>query len=209
MTFGSGLSRVLVALIPIAAMLVFEGVLPFLMMLFWEFSCRRDSSEGALEGGDSLDDLDDSIPSEDDQSEDSKKNLGARWRPGSRYFKVLYEAAAKGNLMAMDRLAEHALRMNGLTEAFYWKLKILLRGGCPSSCTEDDVRQTWLDAGCPRQRPAEGLGCFTWEQSRFATAVLNLDSEIDPAESYRIINMMARDGNKDAILYLERGSHHL
>lgn len=203
MTFGSGLSRALVAFIPIAAMLVFEGLLPFLMMLFWEFACRRDSPEGTRDGDESSNDQDDSVPLEENQSEGPKKNPGARWRPGSRYFRVLYKAAEKGNLMAMDRLAEHALRLNGLTEAFYWKLAILLRGGRPSLCTEEEVRQTWLDAGCPRQSPVEGLGRFTWEQSRFATAVLNLDSEIDPAESYRTINVLARDGNEDAILYLK------
>lgn len=204
--------RILIVAVLLAIVAYFEGVRPYLRRRKW----KRDFPPAAVGESDKEPKKEPekkpekAVPAKRADGADrvsvrpdaAKPKVNARWQPGSPYFKVLYEAADKGNFMAMDKLAMHALQMKGFAEAFYWKLMIPMKGGLPPPMTEESVRRSWRKARCPEQ-PKNGLGCFGEDRCAFATAVMRMRSGIHPHSSLKAIKELATGGNADARLYLK------
>ena len=193
MTIGSTSGRVLIAAIPVAAMLFIEVGLPFLRKCWGkedehpdEEGIPQDYSAAALRtsAGD--------VP---------RSRPASRWHQNGRYYQILHQTANSGNMASMDKLGELALVRRDFVEAFYWKLMVELHGGRSHGVPAWDICRAWLDAGCS-ERAAEGEGgLFTEDQEGFAMAVLNLWNGLHVRTSTETIRQMVREGHVDAIRF--------
>ena len=126
-----------------------------------------------------------------------------RRRQDDRYFQSLYQTAQAGSLSAMNKLGEFALVRRNFVEAFYWKLMLEMRHGNPSGLPAQGVCRVWQDLGCPAQAADKG-GSFTENQSRLAMAVLDLWSGRHVHTPKETIRKMVEEGDRDALLYAKR-----
>ena len=186
MTIGSTSGTILIAAIPVAAMLFAEAVLPW----WWR---RRERGRG------------EDVPSAPVGRESSGASSGqaqrpSRWRQDGRYYRILHQTANMGNLASMDKLGELALVRKDYAEAFYWRLMMELLGAPSPGLSADGICRLWTDAKCPDWHPAEG-GLFTERQARFARAVLDLWSGRHLHAPLEAIRRMVRDGEREACLF--------
>lgn len=190
MTIGSPLGRILLAAIPVTAMLFIEGILP-------RWKRRRDVPSRQIES--------DQVRRDAAPVEDARRDAAptGHRRQGDRYFQTLYQAAQSGSLSAMNKLGEFALVRRNFVEAFYWKLMLEMRHGKPSGLPAQGVCRFWQDVGCPAPTADEG-GLFTDNQSKLAMAVLDLWSGRHVHTPKETIRQMVEEGDKDALLCAKR-----
>ena len=192
------IARILIAAIPVTAMLVIEGVLS-------RKNRRRDVSSRRIEPDQMRGDV---VSANQDQPRRDVASAGNvasthRWRQDDRYMQTLYRTAQSGSLSAMNKLGEFAFVHRNFAEAFYWKLMLEMRHGKPSGLPAQGVCRFWQDVGCPAPTADEG-GSFTDGQSRLAMAVLDLWSGRHVHTPKETIRQMMEEGDKDALLYVKR-----
>ena len=192
------IARILIAAIPVAAMLVIEGVLS-------RKNRRRDVSPRRIESDQTRRDV---APTDQGQTRRDVASTGDvtstnRQRQDDRYFQTLYQTAQAGSLSAMNKLGEFAFVRRNFVEAFYWKLMLEMRHGRPSGLPAQGVCRFWQDVGCPEPTADEG-GSFTESQSKLAMAVLDLWSGRHVHTPKETIRQMAEEGDKDARLCAKR-----
>ena len=197
MTIGSTSGRVLIAVIPVAAMLFIEVGLPFLRK-------RRKKENGYPEAEGVPQNRSAAAAAPRTSAEDVPRSRpNSRWSQNGRYFQVLYQTAQAGSLSAMNKLGEFAFVRRNFVEAFYWKLMLEMRHGKPSGLPARAVCHVWQDAGCPAS-DSEECGSFTDSQSRLAMAVLDLWSGRHVHTPTETIRTMMEEGDRDALLYAKR-----
>lgn len=195
MTGGSTIARILIAAIPVMAMLVVETVLS-------RKNRRRDVDVDVDADADAA-----SCRVEPVRTRRNTASTGdvvsARRRQDDRYFQTLYQSAQSGSLSAMNKLGEFAFVRRNFAEAFYWKLMLEMRHGRPSGLPARGVCRVWQDVGCPAPTVDEG-GSFTDKQSKLAMAVLDLLSGRHVQKPKETIRQMVEEGDKDALLCAKR-----
>ena len=203
------IGRILIAAIPVMAMLVIETVLS-------RRKRRRDETSRRIEPDLTRRDvasMGDVASTGQDQTRRDVVSMGnvasTRQRQDDRYFKTLYQSAQSGSLSAMNKLGEFAFIRRNFVEAFYWKLMLEMRHGRPSGLPAQGVCRFWQDVGCPKPTADEG-GSFTDNQSKLAMAVLDLWSGRHVHTPRETIRKMAEEGDKDALLCAKRfGIRHV
>lgn len=198
MTIGNTVTRILIAAIPVTAMLFIEVALPLLRKRLEQAMDRfgkEDFPQACSEDAEAL-----RMP---DEEEMPRTRSESRWRQDGRYYQILYQTAGIGNIASMDKLGELALVRKDFVEAFYWKLMVELHHGRPAGLSARGVCRTWKDAGYPESK-AGGGGSFTKSQSRLAMAVLDLWSERHVHTPKEILRKMVEEGDRDALLYAKR-----
>ena len=202
MTIGHTIARILIAAIPVTAMLVIEGVLS-------RRKRRRGISPRQIESDQTRRDVASTGSDVDTASCRAESDLPRRdvastkRQQDGRYFQTLYQAAQAGSLSAMNKLGEFAFARRNFVEAFYWKLMLEMRHGRPSGLPAQGVCRFWQDVGCPAPAVDES-GSFTDSQSRLAMAVLDLWSGRHVHTPKETIRKMAEEGDKDALLCAKR-----
>ena len=205
MTIGNTIARILIAAIPVTAMLVIEGVLSRRKRKRG-ISPRQDvdATSCRVEPDLTRRDVASAIRDQPRRPVASTGNVAsAKRRQDDRYIQTLYRTAQAGNLSAMNKLGEFAFVRRDFVEAFYWKLMLELRHGKPSGLPAQGICRFWQDVGCPEPTADEG-GSFTENQSRLAMAVLDLWSGRHVQTPKETIRQMAEEGDKDALLCAKR-----
>ena len=206
MTIGNTIARILIAAIPVTAMLFIEGVLS-------RRRHRRDVSSRRIESDQTRRDAPRLAPASQlaslggyastDQDQTRRDVASTKRQQDDRYFQTLYRTAQSGSLSAMNKLGEFAFIRRNFVEACYWKLMLELRHGRPSGLPAQGVCRFWYDVGCPEPTADEG-GSFTDSQSRLAMAVLDLWSGRHVHTPKETIRQMVKEGDKDALLCAKR-----
>lgn len=204
MTVGNTSVAVLLAAIPVTAMLFIEIGLPYLKKRNERKSGADEKSSPREEtplrdaegpsvqiGGESAN----AVPSEQVQRP-------SRWRQNGRYYQILHQTANSGNLASMDKLGELALVHKDYTEAFYWRLMMELLGAPSPGLSANGICRVWMDAKCPEWHPTEG-GLFTEKQARFAATVLDLWSGCHVYTPLETLRQMFKDCEREARLYAQ------
>ena len=200
------IARILIAAIPVAAMLVIEGVLSRKNRRRAALS-RQDVDAASCRVEPDLTRRDVASTIRDQLRRDVASAGNAvstrRWRQDGGYFQSLYQTAQAGSLSAMNKLGEFAFVRRNFVEAFYWKLMLEMRHGRPSGLPAQGVCRFWQDVGCPAPNTDEG-GSFTENQSKLAMVVLDLWSGRHVHTPKETIRQMAEEGDKDALLCARR-----
>ena len=199
MTIDNTVTRILIAAIPVVAMLFIEIVLSLLRGRR-EREREHPDEEGVSQGCSAAG----AVPRTTSAEKVPRPPPTSRiWRQDGRYYQILYQTAGIGNIASMDKLGELALVRKDFVEAFYWKLMVELHHGRPAGLSARGVCRTWKDAGYPESN-AGGGGSFTKNQSRLAMAVLDLWSERHVHAPKEILRKMVEEGDRDALLYAKR-----
>lgn len=120
-----------------------------------------------------------------------------------RYLMLLYQSAELGSLLAMSKLGDHAYAREDLVEAFYWKLRVEMKGGVARNPSTSEILQAWMQAGCPEEYENETTG-FSEQKGSFARAVLCFMSGVDIRGARIQLNELADAGDPDACRFLRR-----
>lgn len=203
MTGGSTSVAVLLAAIPVTAMLFIEVGLPYLK----KRKGRRSGTDEASPIREEAAPRDAEVPSAQARGESANVPAGqvqrpSRWRQDGRYYQVLHQTANLGNLASMDKLGELALVRKDYAEAFYWRLMMELLGAPSPGLSARGICRVWMDAKCPEWHPAEG-GLFTEKQVKFARAVLDLWSGRHVHTPLETLRQMFKDREREARLYAQ------
>jgi len=230
MSVGSLEARVLLAAGLAAALLVWDVVLPWVRQALMRrlgvqeepTSQSQGGEPSAASGGAAADVAAEQKPDGRDAVRDEGPSDGGQtgqktweaarelphsfipdWSHDADYLKLLYAAASEGADEAMNKLSDYAFRRQAFVEAYYWKLKVEMKGGRCGRTLSRDILSAWLACGCPTQYRNVMRG-FSEEQGMFARAVMRMRAGIDVSQAGRRLNMLAKEGNADAQQYLRR-----
>lgn len=119
----------------------------------------------------------------------------------AEYLYYVNVAAQGGNLNAIAKLGEYAMRRGTIVEAFYWTFLADMYGHPEVATPLRNIRSLWMRSGCPGEednvRPD-----FTETQGEFARAVLAVQCGLDAPLARRTIEGLAAAGCREAEVLL-------
>jgi len=117
----------------------------------------------------------------------------------AEYLKLVHEAAEAGCLPALAKLGEYAWRRGALVEAYFWMALAEKRGLASVWSVLRDIREEWMDQGCPPQYENVYEG-FPEERGSIGRALLRIACCIDVSIARTRLRDLAAAGQPDACL---------
>ena len=119
------------------------------------------------------------------------------WENDGKYLNLVVTAAKLGRVEAMGKLGDFAFCRKVIDEAFYWKMKVKIRGARVPGVQLRDILKLWKKMGCPRHGRSFTPD-FGEPQADYARAALKLMCGLDGHNARKKIRDLSAAGNKDA-----------